>query len=601
MLPKLNVKPNNIEMLSAFSGVNRNFRIGDSEFSKTFNMTNDYFPTFGNRAKRGIKEDLTNVQGVIGGSYLSYVADNKLYYDERYVCDLEDTNKERQLIIMGALLVVFPDGVIYNTQTEEISYIQQENETVSPPVFTLCKLDGTAYDNTNTETSNTAPDDTSKYWIDTSAEPVVIKMYSTSTSSWVSIATTYVKVEATGIGTNLKKYDAVKIEDVDNSNAIYNNWDFNQYNLIYDCQDDFIVIAGLINKTFTNSTNVTVKRTLPEMDYVCELNNRIWGCSSSNHEIYGCKLGDPTNWNCFAGLDSDSYAATVGTEDDFTGCCAYGGYVMFFKEDGFHRLYGNKPSNYEMVWKTGRGVQAGSSKSICVVNELLMYKSRDAVCSYDGSIEKISDKLGYKPLYGGVAGAYRDKYFISLRDVDYNYKLLVYDITKGTWIEEDDLELIYAVTVDGGLYLIDKNYHMFVVNNEKIYKKIYPQDILFPSTEFYAGNSQSGEMEKDVKWSFETGDMGDSSPYHKYIKRVDIKVWLDISAYMKIEIMYDSSDEWISLIEYYCTKKKSYELPLAVQRCDHFKLRFSGWGEMRLYSIAKVTEQGSESNEGGQG
>ena len=62
-------------------------------------------------------------------------------------------------------------------------------------------------------------------------------------------------------------------------------------------------------------------------------------------------MGDPKNWNCFLGLDNDSYAATVGTQNEFTGIAAWSGYLFFFKEDGFHKLYGTKPSNYEMQWK----------------------------------------------------------------------------------------------------------------------------------------------------------------------------------------------------------------------------------------------------------
>lgn len=60
--------------------------------------------------------------------------------------------------------------------------------------------------------------------------------------------------------------------------------------------------------------------------------------------------------------------------------------------------------------------------------------------------------------------------------------------------------------------------------------------------------------------------------------------------------MYDSSEDWEDVWEYYSTKKKSIEIPIPVQRSDHFQLRFSGNGEMRLYSIAKAIEEGSGVN-----
>lgn len=594
MLPKLISKRNNIDVLNNFMGLNKNYRIAEAEFSEMKNITNDYFPTIANRNKRGIITQFINPKGFLGGQYLAYVDDNKLYYNDNFITALAATDNERQLVIMGAYLVVFPDGLIYNTYTEEISYIENKVITTTKPTFTLSKMDGSKFTSSNTITSSVEPNDKTKYWIDTSADTVVVKMYSNNTSSWVSVGTTYVKIESAGIGVGFKAYDAARIEGVDETNAIYNGWNFNDVNIIYDAGEDYIIVAGIINQTFTNSKNITVTRELPKLDYVCELENRIWGCSSDKHEIYACKLGDPTNWYCYAGLDSDSYAVTVGSEDIFTGAIAYSGYVFFFKENGYHKLYGSKPSNYEMVWKGCRGVQRGCEKSLVIVNEVLMYKARDAVCIFDGTVSKVSEKLGYESYYGAIAGAYRDKYYVSMRDADYNFHLFVYDTTKGTWVIEDDMELKYAANANGGLYLVDKNNTMYVVNNEKIYTKNYPSALIYPLSTLFSGNSVAGTVEDDFNWSLTSGDIGEDTPYHKYIKRLDIRVWLDISAYMKIEIMYDSSEEWVKVMEYYATRKRSYELPIVVQRCDHLNIRISGHGNFRLYSIAKVTEQGSD-------
>ena len=37
--------------------------------------------------------------------------------------------------------------------------------------------------------------------------------------------------------------------------------------------------------------------------------------------MYACKQGDPTNWYCYAGLDNDSYASTIGTEGGLQELC----------------------------------------------------------------------------------------------------------------------------------------------------------------------------------------------------------------------------------------------------------------------------------------
>ena len=603
MLPQLNVKADNMTMINQFLGYNHNLVIQDTEFYEMENMSNDYFPVMSNRMKRGIVGQKTNVQAMLGGEFLSYVDDNKLYYDESKVVDLEESNKERQLVKMGAYIVVFPDGVIYNTYDGKTTYIQNKVTTTQNPTFTLCKLDGTAYDSSNTVVGSSEPDDKTKFWLDTSTTPVVLKVYGTSSHAWVSVATTYVKVSAPGIGKGFKQDDAATFEGVDKSDVIYNNFDFNQSNIIRDCGDDYLIVVGLINKVFTNSKPITVERKLPELDFVCELNNRIWGCSSINHEIYACKQGDPTNWYCYAGLDSDSYAATIGTDNIFTGCVAYNGTVLFFKEHGIHKVYGTKPSNYEIGWLPGKGLQNGSAKSIVVVNDYLMYKARDSFIMYDGSITPISTQLGAKNYYEAVGGVYRNKYYVSTRDDNYNYSLFCYDTSRGTWCREDDLMVKYMAYASSGLYMCDMNNKLMVVNVEGLYTSIFPiseieEEELYPvsdddSEEMYPGDTLGGTEEEDFTWSLTTGEIGLNSPYEKYIKKINLRFQLDTNAKLKIELMYDSEEEWKMIQEIWCTRKRSYSMPIPVKRCDHFKIRLSGFGNIKLYSIAKSEEEGS--------
>ena len=589
-LPEILQTNDRITMIDTFLGLDKNSKVQENEFADMKNITNDYFPALGNRKRRGIISRFDDLRGLLGGNVLSYVDDDKFYYDEGYVCDLEESG-ERQMVSLGAYIVIFPDGVIYNTQTREIDYIENETEATTP-TMTLCRIDGSPYDAVS---GTTAPQDTTKYWIDTSSNPVVLKMYSSNTSSWVSVGTTYVKFSATGIGVGFKAYDAATFSGVDkDSPDIYNNWDFNQSNIIFACDDDYVIVAGLINSTHVNSTNVTVKRMLPQMDYVCELNNRIYGCSSANHEIYACKLGDPKNWYCYAGLDSDSYAATVGTQDEFTGAVAYRGYVFFFKDSGYHQLYGTKPSNFQISWNPGRGVQIGSSKSIRVVNNYLMFKSREGVCLFDGSTQLVSQKLGAESYYDAVAGSYRNKYYVSMRDDEDVQRLFVYDTSKGTWCIEDDMFVTFAASTTQALYLVDDTNTLYMVNEEDMYAKLYPREDLYPEEDLYPGASISGDREDNFEWMIETGDIGTDSPFQKYLKRVDIRLLLADNARMRIEAEYDSTGDWRAMYDYYCTKKRSYSVPIHVQRCDHVRLRFSGFGDFRIFSIAKVIEEGSD-------
>lgn len=637
-LPEIQNTNDNLQVTGEFLGVNLGCRIADGEFSDMSNMTNDYYPALGNRKKRAVLGQLTKPQGILGGKYFTYVNDDKLYRDEVFVCNLDSLGIERQLVSMGAYIIVFPDGIMYNTYDGTTDRIDCCKTSSANPTFNLCKLDGTNYDSTNTVTSNTAPTDKTKYWIDTSAEPVVIKMYSTNTSEWVSIPTTYVKISAEGIGQGFSSYDAATISGVDSTAPVYNNWNINGSNIIYDAGKDFIVVAGLIDKVFTNSKPITIERKAPAMDFVCELNNRLYGCSSQKHEVYACKLGDPKNWSFYGGLDSDSYAATVGTQSDFTGAISYNGAVYFFKDDGYHRIYGTKPSNFEVVWKPCRGVQGGSEKSLVIFNDYLVWKSREGIILFDGSTNLVSDKLGPEPLYDAVAGSYRNKLYVSMRDNDYKYRNYVYDLVKKTWCIEDGYRYQYIGYANGGMYAIDDKNIVYVINAEKVYKKLFPikkyladgvtenpeaifpisvtkkrrtdssgeyvldkdgnyiwDDVTTPATNgIYPSYIISGTVEDRFEWYFVSGDLGLDNPYQKYIKRLDLRVALGADAYMKVEAMYDDSDVWEECIRYYCTKKRTHTIAIPVVRCDHLKLRFSGQGDIKLYSIAKVIESGSD-------
>ena len=141
---------------------------------------------------------------------------------------------------------------------------------------------------------------------------------------------------------------------------------------------------------------ITARRRVPRLEYVTENANRVWGCNSEENVIYSCKLGDPTNWYSYRGIASDSYAVNVGSDGPFTGAATCMGYVLFFKENCLHKLYGSRPADYQLVSVQCRGVAKQASKSMCVLAEVLYYLSPDGVMAWDGSLPvKISGCLLY--------------------------------------------------------------------------------------------------------------------------------------------------------------------------------------------------------------
>lgn len=102
-------------------------------------------------------------------------------------------------------------------------------------------------------------------------------------------------------------------------------------------EDDYVVVTALLRSLSSQSDPVTVERSVPDMDYVVESGNRLWGCKygivngQAVNAIYASKLGDFKNWNCYAGLSTDSYAASRGSDGAFTGAGGLSGESVVFQ------------------------------------------------------------------------------------------------------------------------------------------------------------------------------------------------------------------------------------------------------------------------------
>ena len=564
------------EMVDVFKGYNHNLRIGDGEFYDMTNLSADNFPILSPRHKRGIYATPSKPQGMIAKDSLCYINGGDFIMNEyRYNLRLTTDDKPKTLISMGAYIIIMPDKKYINTaDTNDYGDIEASFKSTSLVTYTLCKADGSEYE--DVVTSDTPPEEPKNMdlWIDTSVVPNQLKQYNETTTLWVQIATTYIKIHSTGIGKQFSVYDGVTISgvvDVDLS-------DLNASMVIWAKGDDYIVVTGILDEVTTQTTAITVERRMPDMDFVVESENRLWGCryglqgNKIVNEIYASKLGDFKNWSCYMGISTDSYAATVGTDGQFTGAITHLGYPLFFKENYLHKIYGNYPANYQIQTTACRGVQKGCSKSLAIVNEVLYYKARSGICAYDGSLPvEMSSALGEINYHNAVAGVLGNKYYISMSDDDEKYHLFVYDTKKGMWHREDDTQAVDFCNCRGDLYYIDH-----ADNQIKAVRG-------------------TGVPEGDpIHWVAITGIIGTDSPDKKYISRMDVRMSLQVGTRVIFSAEYDSSGVWEHLFTMAGTNLRSFAVPIRPRRCDHLRLRIEGQGEAKIYSICKTIEQGSD-------
>ena len=564
------------EMIDVFKGYNHNLRIGSGEFYDMTNLSADNYPILSPRHKRGIYATPNKPQGMIAKDALCYIDGGDFIMNEyHYNLRLTTDDKPKTLISMGAYIIIMPDKKYINTaDTNDYGDIEASFKSTSLVTYTLCKADGSEYE--DVVTSDTPPEDPKNMdlWIDTSVVPNQLKQYNETTTLWVQIATTYIKIHSTGIGKQFSVYDGVTISgvvDVDLS-------DLNASMVIWAKGDDYIVVTGILDEVTTQTTAITVERRMPDMDFVVESENRLWGCryglqgNKIVNEIYASKLGDFKNWSCYMGISTDSYAATVGTDGQFTGAITHLGYPLFFKENYLHKIYGNYPANYQIQTTACRGVQKGCSKSLAIVNEVLYYKARSGICAYDGSLPvEMSSALGEINYHNAVAGVLGNKYYISMSDDDEMYHLFVYDTKKGMWHKEDDTQAVDFCNCRGDLYYIDH-----ADNQIKAVRG-------------------TGVPEGDpIHWVAITGIIGTDSPDKKYISRMDVRMSLQVGTRVIFSAEYDSSGVWEHLFTMAGTNLRSFAVPIRPRRCDHLRLRIEGQGEAKIYSICKTIEQGSD-------
>lgn len=563
------------DMMSALLGYNHNLRIKDGEFYDMRNMTSDLLPVARPRGGRGCVRKLTSPNGLFAHDKLCWVDGTDFYYDGAVKGTVSDTKK--QFVRMGAYVLIWPDKKYYNAYTDEFGSLGAKAVTSTTVTAVLSRMDGEGYSYTAAATAPESPTD-GQYWIDTSDTAHYLKMYSETYGTWETVDTVYVKISATGIGADFAEYDGISLSGM-SDDAL--NGDF----VIISRGDDYIVVTAIIDANTTQETAVTVERVIPEMDFLTEYQNRVWGCSSAKHEIYACKLGDPKNWNVFLGISTDSYAATVGSGGAFTGAATHMGYVMFFKEDRIHKLYGNVPSSFTLSEDTVRGVAAGSGSSLAVVNETLFYLSRGGMCAYGLELpESINEPLGWETYQNAVAGALLNKYYVCLEDQDGAHLMLVYDTRQGVWVKEDDTQALFMAGVGSDLYFIDADGYLWSVNGNIA---DYAQEA--------AEETDPPYPEPDFEWMLETGDIGLDTPDNKYISGIQIMAAAEDGASLKIEMNYDGSELWKTVHTFVMMPAKNVvALPFHTPRCYSMKLRMTGTGKISIYSITKTIETGSD-------
>ncbi len=603
-LPEMMAGNRITQMTTTFYGYNRREVLQDGQMFDTLNMSGDRYPVLSVRKKRGITEfpGTATLTGISGRDQLTFIRGTDVYWalDPNPVLQVsaDPAMCPKKIVNFGAYVCIWPDKKYFNTINLSDAGDMERLFSVSGSSvsLTMCRNDGTDYDMTQIAVSSAEPANPTngKLWIDQSGNNDVLRQYTASTDEWVEVPSTYVKIAAANIGQGINEYDAIDLsglEAADNETARVKKQvaALNGSFIVYGAGSNYIIVAGLISATQNALKANTVRAdiTIPDMDWVVESNNRLWGCKYGMsggtvvNEIRCSALGSFRIWKRFMGNSQDSYVASVGTDGPFTAAVTQKGYPVFMKENCVHQVYGNTPSSFQINATVCRGCQDGSGRSAVVVNEIVYYKSRQDVMMFDGSMPvSVSANLGDVLYHNARAGALGGKYYISMQNKEGEWQLFVYDTEKQTWFREDHFHALGFGRVDDELFAIDED------NNTLV-----------------AMGGSMGEIEDDFPWLADFGMSGikytaeggrEDSGGSRYLSRFDIRMYLEEGSRAELEIMYDDDGEWKKMGEIHGTRIRNTMIPVLPRRCDHLRFRIRGEGECRIYSISRMLEVGSD-------
>lgn len=513
-----------------FGGLNRSVGAEDGELYDMRNLTGDHYPVLSVRAQRFLFNRLSDPCALFAWDKLCWIDGTEFFFDGKLKGKV--TEGEKSFAALGAYIVIFPDKCYYNVDTDEFGSLESKWTGDS-----LTFSDGTLY-----------------------GEEAAANAISKEGVNWSEYFRVGDAVTISGCTANRGNNISVVIRAI-------------QGDQLYFYENTFTL--GADGAAYTENGELTIERSVPDLNFLCENENRLWGCTETT--IYASKLGDIFNWNVYDGLDTDAYAVDSGSAGAFTGCISYRGYPTFFKEDHIFKVYGSVPSNFEVLGSSTLGLAEGCSKSLAIAGETLFYLSRSGIMAYTGGIpQPMGAAFGIDRFKNAVGGSDGLKYYVSMQSMSGAWGLYIYDTQTGLWHAEDETQTVGFARAKGNLYMLSSGGELWITGN-------------------HAEVPTSAEPEGSIQWMAEFCDFTDESPNRKGLSKLQIRLELDPGATVDVWLQFDSDGQWHKVRQTLGEgKKRSCYLPIIPRRADHYRLKLTGTGGCRIFSLTREYYVGSE-------
>ena len=652
-LPQMYAEKTSSAVTDSFYGLNRKLRIGDGEFFDMQNLSSDDAPVMSVRKKRGVplfegakdpRHITIRAAGGLGNYQAVFIDGSTLWIGLVAQVDLSPlgyvASGDKQLIAMGAYIIVLPDMIYVNTaDVTDAGRIEDgfrghgADTSDAVATMTMCDYDGVDPQYTQTSAPLFMYDAEAGMYTDADGEKLKtvngrlwqklgeadgLYRYNEEDGQWYKIAA-YVKLTVDsrygmlGVIKQLRFVRELREGDTLDFRGLYSNQEgikdgahvvvktFDRTDNVAGTGKAIVVEGTTTVTTLTVAQNTTgkeivVERFIPKMDFVCESGNRLWGCyygpgadGKLINEIYCCARGDFFRWGLGLADNEDAPVTfSIGTDGAWTGAVNYDGYPTFFKERVMHRVGGYGASGFALYDMPCMGVARGAHRSLAVVGNILYYKSTGAVMGFDGSAPvPVSDALGRMSGYtSAVGGACGGKYYLALNKSGADRHIYVLDTDKGLWHREDDTEIESMAAGGDNLWMIAVD-RRATSSGEVVTHRILTAE---PTP-----GAIDAEIESDpIMWYAETGIIGLETTDAKYLTKLVLKMRLEAGASVRVSVQYDSSGIWKQIMATETPRLKTVPMSIIPMRCDHMRLRLDGIGDCKVFSITKVFERAED-------
>lgn len=513
-----------------FGGLNQSRGAEDGELADMLNLTGDHFPLIAPRAKRKLVTRLISPGGIFSHQGLGWVDSNRFFYKGKQKGVVSPGWK--QIVSMGANILIFPDKLYYNTNTDTFGSMESTWEGEA-----LTFTNGLLYEE---------------------------EAYANA-----------VQAEGVNWADYFREGDAVTISGctsipANNKTPIIRHIDGDK---LYFYDYAFTLAGEEGDEPYTEQGALKISRTVPDMLYLFEHENRMWGCDETT--IYSSMWNDPFNWNVYDGIASSSWAITPTAKGSFTGCIGYKGFPICFKENRIYKIYGSTATDFQALDSASLGLADGSSGSLAIAGETLFYLNNRGVMAYGGGVPQfIGEAFGDRRFQNAVAGSDGLKYYISMQDKAGSWGLYVFDTQRAMWHKEDDTHVLGFAADNGSLYYLNEAGEIWCCSD--------------------AGDAL-GKPEEDISWFAEFTDFTEEDPNHKGFSKAQIRIELEENATAQVWVQFDSDGLWLKLgPQMGGSAKRSYYLPVVPRRCDHYRIKITGTGVGYIHSLTRETYSGSE-------